>query len=96
MIGSILLLPDMGDACAQVSAGGEGYRADGPTNPPHNNWYSFSCSASLEIIICFAYFMTAELQQSRSLACCMAACDRTGLVSQTLNMLLPFQDQWRL
>ena len=58
----------MGDACAQVSAGGEGYRADGPTNPPHNNWYTFSCCASLEIIICFACFMTAELQQSRPAA----------------------------
>ena len=43
----------------QVSTGEEGYRADGPTNPPHNNW------CALEFVfksfVCPRHIKTAAL-----------------------------------
>lgn len=37
---SCLLLPLLREpfVCAQVSSGEEGYKVEGPVDPPHNNW----------------------------------------------------------
>ena len=41
------------NAFCRFSTGEEGYRADGPANPPHNNWYaSLTCKPNAYCHVC--------------------------------------------